>query len=279
MQEATPLEVTIPARARNRSGGVAGAVVRRALADSLAGSSDTQRVVTSGQVFDAFVVGDTTVAPFKAVGRLFGVRANGAPYSCSGTLVRSQNRSTAITAGHCVKPGRRFASRITFVPGYDRGGAPFGRWPAKFIGTTRQFASNQDLRYDIGALVLFRNGAGRPVNEVSRPVDPAFNRKRSQLFRALGYPADEPFNGRRQRDCDSRFLGADRGLPQPRPNRIACNMTAGASGGGWLIRSTERLNSLTSYSITSEPERLFGPYFGKVARRLYDQASSTPTSR
>jgi hypothetical protein len=50
-------------------------------------------------------------------------------------------------------------------------------------------------------------------------------------------------------------------------------MTAGASGGGWIIHKRE-LVSVTSYSYTSQPGVLYGPYFGSAIQDFYNSVRS-----
>ena len=58
----------------------------------------------------------------------------------------------------------------------------------------------------------------------------------------------------------------------------ACDMTPGASGGGWVIKRPYRhhfrhyLASVTSYGYVFDPGFLYGPYQGGVARALYNSA-------
>nr|BFE87519.1 hypothetical protein GCM10020093_101200 [Planobispora longispora] len=56
--------------------------------------------------------------------------------SCSANAVTSENKSTVITAGHCVKMGGSFHGNWVFVPGYDNGNRPYGTWVATTLYTT-----------------------------------------------------------------------------------------------------------------------------------------------
>ena len=50
-----------------------------------------------------------------------------------------------------------------------------------------------------------------------------------------------------------------------------CNVTGGASGGGWTLAGGA-LNSVTDYSYPEDPRTVFGAYFGREVARLYHQA-------
>jgi hypothetical protein len=92
-----------------------------------------------------------------------------------------------------------------------------------------------------------------------------------------GYPAEEPFDGETQRLCQGvPFLGHDpSSFASAGPLNLAndCDVTGGASGGGWMIRGDTTLNSVTSYGYFDNESPVFGPYFGKEAARLYQRAA------
>jgi hypothetical protein len=95
--------------------------------------------------------------------------------------------------------------------------------------------------------------------------------KRDQTYRAFGYPAEPPppeFDGESLFRCKSGYRGSDHSFNPPRPIRIACDMTEGASGGGMVIDGG-KVASVISYSYAGEDDRLYGPYFGSVIRDFY----------
>jgi Ca2+-binding RTX toxin-like protein len=195
--------------------------------------------------------------------------------------VQSNQRTVAWTAGHCVfdaEFGGGYADNWVFVPGYDRGARPFGAWPAARLFTTEGWARHGDIRQDLGAVRLARDGEGRGIEDVlgARPIQ--FRQSRAQTYTAFGYPAlptllQPTFDGERLYTCDSGVTGSD----NPPGNgaetlRIDCDMSGGASGGGW-VNAAGAVNGLTSYGYTGDFLHLFGPYFGPEARHLYRTAS------
>ena len=51
--------------------------------------------------------------------------------------MRSANRDTVLTAGHCVNDGPgAFHTNWMFVPGYRDGARPYGTWTARDLLTT-----------------------------------------------------------------------------------------------------------------------------------------------
>jgi V8-like Glu-specific endopeptidase len=221
-------------------------------------------------------VHDQTRYPARTHGKVFLTIPGQGDFECSGTAVRSPSHKLALSAGHCVYDDitRTWATNWIFVPAYDDGTAPFGRWPARKLATTDQWRSG-DFRYDVGAATLARNRRDKRIQDVIGARGIVFNRERDKRYVAFGYPAAAPFDGEQPYRCDSRYQGDDQRSAPPRPMRIGCDMTGGASGGGWVIRD-RYVASVTSYGyaclplLCPEPDKLFGPYFGSTIERLYD---------
>jgi hypothetical protein len=224
-------------------------------------------------------VGDPTAPEFRVHGAVFvslGIFGYG---RCSGTAVRSGNKSVVLTAAHCLHSGGERGSwvpfRWVFVPAYRYGQRPFGVFPARWIDTTRQWRSSGSENFDVGAAVVGRNQSGELLGEAVGGAGIAWNLKPDQTFDVHGYPAGEPFDGETQRICRAApFLGHDPNSfirPGPLNLGVPCGVTGGASGGGWTIDGN-RLNSVTSYGYYSKESPNFGPYFGKEVARLYGRA-------
>jgi V8-like Glu-specific endopeptidase len=219
-------------------------------------------------------VDDPTVYPYSTHGRIF-IQLAGGLATCSGTALSSQNRSVVFTAGHCVNSGgprgHWYGRKWTFVPAYHDGVQPYGSFRAKEIWSTPGWIASSNFNYDIGAAVVSRNGAGQKLDNAAGARGIATGQSRDQEFSAFGYPADLPFDGQSLWECDSPYGGDDPSSdPGPPPMRIGCDMTAGSSGGGWVIDG-QFLNSVVSYGYDGDPIDLFGPYFGQAARNLFNR--------
>ena len=208
-----------------------------------------------------------------AAGRVF-FTVNGSNSSCSATAVSSANRSTVITAGHCVKITGRFHQNWVFVPGYDNGNAPFGTWTARQVFLTPQWMSSEDLSFDIGAVVV-NDLDGALLTDVVGGQGVAFNQSRGQDMYAFGWPAAGPYDGTTMIYCSGTTFDATltTGIG------MYCDLTAGASGGAWLQQFDESsgtgvLASVNSYKMNFVPDYVFGPYFGMDAQNLYDIAET-----
>jgi V8-like Glu-specific endopeptidase len=201
---------------------------------------------------------------------------------CSGTSVNAPNYSVVFTAGHCIHSGSPFGwwlgGRWVFVPGYRYGQRPFGVFPAKWVDTTKQWRKTGSENFDVGAAVVSRNERGQLLAKAVGGTGIAWGLKARQVFDVHGYPAELPFDGETQRICtQTPFLGHDTlSFLSPGPLNLAvdCDVTGGASGGGWTIAGKETLNSVTDYGYTDDPATDFGAYFGKEVGRLYSRAGS-----
>lgn len=209
----------------------------------------------------------------KTAGRVFFTMA-GRNASCSGDAVVSTNKSVVITAGHCVKYQGAWHTNWVFVPGYNAGSEPYGRWTAKSTLSTPQWVASEDINYDVGAAVV-NPLSGRALTDVVGAQAIAFNQARNQAMYAFGYPAAAPYDGSKLIYCSGStftdfLLTTD--------HAMSCNMTGGSSGGPWFLRFTESSGtgaqaSVNSFGYTFLPGYMFGPYFGADAQNLYNRAA------
>jgi hypothetical protein len=263
MREARPLGVSAP-----EGGGLAGASAS-AEEDASAGGEATS---------DFAPVPDPSAPGFRQNGAIFIVLPHGGGFGrCSGTAVDAANRSVVITAGHCVNEfGRWFNQDWVFVPGYHDGVRPFGVFVARWLGTTAPWAEGGNENADVGAAVVSRNERGQLLGAVVGGDRIAFGLPPGQVFDVHGYPVAPPFDGTSQRICSGTpFLGHDIiSFLQPGPLNLAltCEVTGGASGGGWTIHG-DVLNGVTDYGYGDDPTTDFGSYFGGAVRALYEDAA------
>lgn len=235
---------------------------------------------------------DNTSFPNRIHGKVFFTFNDGSEpgdYVCSATVVSSNSRALAWTAGHCVNGsdiGAGFATRWLFVPGYRDGEQPLGSWPAKQLLTTRGWEENQNTRLDIGAALLARDEQGRGIEDVLGARAIEFNRERAGNVTAFGYPAQPnpgalrlEFDGEGLFSCTSA-LGSDDTIGPPPgdgpvPLGIDCDMAGGSSGGGW-VNGRGALIGLTSYGYQGDFNHLYGPYHGSTAEELFTSSSGPP---
>lgn len=223
--------------------------------------------------------------PDRTVGKVF-FTGNRGDQTCSAVALNSANRSVVWTAGHCVEAGVSggFHHNWVFVPGYGScsgGCRPYGTFRATTLVTTAAWADDGDFRYDMGAAVVAPVDGRRLISVVGGQGFAA-GEPDGATFHSVGYPADPPFNGRRQLQCTGASTGRDDvlGGAGPAPVAMACDMTGGASGGPWMIELGSNgygyVNGNTSYRYNADPATFYSPHYGDEAAALYLLASSAP---
>jgi hypothetical protein len=212
----------------------------------------------------------------KTTGKVF-MTLRGVNYVCSGSVVPAANKSLVTTAGHCVNEGPgAFVTNFTFVPGYKNGSAPYGKWAATSVATTRQWAKQGDFNYDVGFAIVGKR-SGKYLTSVVGSQGIGFNQPRARQTYAFGYPAEAPYNGARL-DYSSGVTGNDQ-VGGSKDIRLRSNMTGGCSGGPWLAKFTPSKGagtqvSVNSFSYVGHKNVLYGPYFGSVIQTAYRQLQS-----
>jgi len=194
-------------------------------------------------------------------------------YVCSGNAVSSANQSTVVTAGHCVNEGGAFVTNFAFIPAYDNGNAPYGKWTAKALYAPAQWSGSGDMQYDTGFAVMNQLN-GKNLTNVVGGSGVIFNQARGLQYTAYGYPQASPFNGRSLFSCTGTATN-DTNNPQFNTQGIPCDMTGGSSGGPWFIGSAPDglQNSINSYGYGGSAV-MYGPYWGTVIQDAYFAAAA-----
>ncbi|MCZ7459757.1 trypsin-like serine peptidase [Streptomyces sp. WMMC940] len=214
-------------------------------------------------------------AVVKTSGRVF-FTFQGRTASCSANAVTSQNASTVMTAGHCVKYQGSWHTNFVFVPAYANGQAPYGQWTATKTLTTPQWEASEDINYDIGAAVLAPLN-GQKLTAVTGAQGIQFNGGYNKQMYAFGFPAASPYDGTKLIYCSGN---SSKDWLFTQDHSLGCNMTGGSSGGPWFTGFSETAGtglqvSVNSFGYIFLPNRMFGPYFGNEAKALYDKAQAS----
>ncbi|SFP73713.1 hypothetical protein SAMN05421810_103255 [Amycolatopsis arida] len=211
----------------------------------------------------------TRATPQPQLGKVF-FTLGGQNYVCSGTATTSGNADVVTTAGHCVHEGPgSFATNFAFVPAYDNGAQPYGKWTARSLYTTEQWAQSGDFNYDVGFAVM-NETEGRSLTDVvgSYPIE--FDLARGLEYTSYGYPAAQPFNGQLLYSCSG--TASRDSVGGTTTHGLTCDMTGGSSGGGWITGG--KLNSVNSFKYNHDGSTMYGPYFGDVVRSTYQTAAT-----
>jgi V8-like Glu-specific endopeptidase len=219
---------------------------------------------------------DPTAPIFRENGAIFIVGPFGSLGRCSGTSVNAPNFSVVVTAGHCVHEGRHWqGQKWVFVPGYHFGERPFGTFVAKWLGSTPQWLASENPNFDVGAAVVSRNERGQRLADAVGGTGIAWSLSPHQLFDVYGYPVAPPFDGATLKHCpQTPFEGhAFFSFLTQGPLNLAvqCEISPGASGGGWIIDGN-KLNGVTTDGFPADNTD-YGPYFGKEVAKLFRRAA------
>ncbi|RFU85262.1 peptidase [Streptomyces triticagri] len=208
-------------------------------------------------------------------GRVF-FTYDGRQASCSGNAVTSANKSTVLTAGHCVKMDGAWHTDWVFVPGYHDGEAPYGTWTAAKTLSTPQWTASEDINFDVGAAVV-EPLDGKQLTDVVGAQGVAFNSGYDKAMYAFGFPAADPYDGTELIHCSGN---STRDVLLTDDHSLGCDMTGGSSGGPWFEEFDESTgtglqSSVNSFGYTFLPGYMFGPYFGDDAKNLYEEAQTS----
>lgn len=271
---------------------------------------------------EAHQLPDPYTNPTGAVtGKLFFYRQgdsnSGNYYVCSGTVIQSQNESLVWTAGHCVHDGKdgTWHLGMVFVPAFDNPDgdpnvdpadlsayAPLGSFPAVHVWTSPEWVKTGDdhggdLAHDYAVIEVGRNSGGQTLDSAvqsagAQPVPMWFNAPTTQdktpQISIRGYPAAEPFNGMAQWGCSAdsvQLLNVTELGPDAKEYRAGCDLTGGASGGGWFAQApgqaAGQVSLVTNTSVGSAHNAhggnwLAGPYLDAAAKQLYTIADGSP---
>jgi V8-like Glu-specific endopeptidase len=217
----------------------------------------------------------------RTTGKVF-FSLGGDDYVCSGSAVDSPDRSTVLTAGHCVYDPETStaATNWAFVPGYANGKAPYGVFPARHLATTSAWRTVEDFDVDVAFADVGPNGSGTALVDAVGGQAIGFGTPRGGMLHAFGFPAAPPWTGERLVHC-ANVVVQDSGPEPSQDQGMKCTMTPGSSGGPWFAGFSSRtgrgtLVSVTSFSYSDRPGVLWGPYLGSTAQSLYASVATTP---
>lgn len=185
----------------------------------------------------------TTAPQYSIVGRLFFLHPDGTKYSCTASVIVSDNRNTLWTAGHCAHMGdgsgdAGFMSDMVFVPGYRDGSGPYGRWSVKAKVVNNEWMENGDFyESDYAALVLNDHPIYGKLQDVVGAFGYTFSTNitdHSDVYDA-GYPGAgyhrDDLNAERMMFCYGDTVDAGPWNPLDDRMSMDCDMGKGASGG------------------------------------------------
>jgi hypothetical protein len=217
----------------------------------------------------------------RTTGKIFFTQGS-VDYVCSGSSVRSSNKSTVITAAHCSWDsvlGTAVKNWI-FVPGYKDGGAPYGLFSATYVAVPPAWKKDKDFNFDVAFVKVGPDTSGRRLTDVVGGQGIAFSTARGTQTHLFGYPNDPPFTGKTLTWCAGIAADDARGTSA---QGVGCTMTPGSSGGPWFtgfnpVNGLGTITSVTSFYYENLPDVLWGPYLGPQIKTLFTEVSALPAT-
>lgn len=189
------------------------------------------------------------------VGRLF-FTDHGEDASCTATVVEAGNRSTIVTAGHCVNAtdllgeDNQWTRNVLFIPGYHDGQEPYGRFTGRIGFVDETWLDNDQQHgeiydaYDQATVVLNPNERGqRAQDAIGAAQRIGFDEPGAGTATSFGYPraSSDPardglpeYIGERLAFCQGpakEYLGTPDNPAAPGQWGPSCVMGGGSSGG------------------------------------------------
>jgi V8-like Glu-specific endopeptidase len=216
----------------------------------------------------------------STTGRVF-FEVETALYSCSASVINSKSNDLISTAGHCVYDTTKKMwynnNNWIFIPAYSDDNRPHGTWPARRFIVLQAWSQSTDYNYDM-AFVALSTLNERHIQAVVGSQGIGFNQPRLTYTYSFGYPAHLD-SGRFLKSCSGYTQKSHYTQNNYAGQGLSCTMGGGCSGGPWLQNVVEAtgvgiVTSVNSFTITTIPNVMNGPYFDSNTKSLYDQATS-----
>lgn len=153
-------------------------------------------------------------------------------YACSGSALNSGSKRLVVTAGHCSVVGGgngQVMLNWIFIPGYDHGSEPRGRFSAYWFHYSTGWSVRNDWQRDFAFVVTNTNGSGQKVVNAAGGHGLRVNGSYSRFVHIAGYPGNRD-GGEVQWYC----WGTTDRWPSANAYRLGCDFGGGSSGGPWL---------------------------------------------
>ncbi|MEV4742205.1 serine protease [Streptomyces sp. NPDC049555] len=203
--------------------------------------------------------------PSPAVGPLFYTAQDEPVHGCTASVVHSAAGDLVVTAAHCVYMDG-FRTDLAFVPGYDRGAAPYGVWVPRSIDVAPEWTEDRDPDYDVAFLRMEPAEGAGSLERATGAARIRFDPPARGPARVVGYPND----GERPVAC--RGTTQAEGATQL---RFDCEgLLNGTSGSPFLADDGATLvGVLGGKDEGGDEETSYSPYFGDTVARLYRRAT------
>ncbi|MDL4818102.1 trypsin-like serine peptidase [Actinomadura opuntiae] len=186
----------------------------------------------TGQTFSSqAIVQSKAFGGVPTIGALFFNNGQG-DHFCTASVVQSSSQRLLITAAHCIHggKGKKYATKVAFVPKYDQGKRPYGTWTAKMLLVDQRWVTSTDPDLDFGFIAL-NDRSGKTIQKAVGYNKLAINQGTGKTVNVAGYPKiafdprDRPIYCRTKTAKQSQFQ-----------IRMDCTgFYGGTSGSPWLL--------------------------------------------
>jgi V8-like Glu-specific endopeptidase len=221
----------------------------------------------------------STPYPYKAIGKVFFTDDEGEDSECSAASIGGR---AVLTAGHCIcnEEGTYYTNWI-FVPAYQEGKEPFGKWTASSFLTFSSYFQGGDMARDVAFAIVEDHGGVKLSHKVGN-LGFAYNQSKILHWSMFGYPAESPWTGEVMVETEASYATVDT-AETPNTTGIGTTQTGGCSGGPWITNFAPGLNEtnknlangVNSYTLGDEDLLIYAPYFDggdTGVQGLYEQA-------
>lgn len=214
----------------------------------------------------AQAVHSTAYGGVPTVGAVFFNNGSGDHY-CSASVVNSYSKRLLITAAHCIHGGKggHYATKVAFVPRYDKGKRPYGTWTARRLVVDKRWQRSSDADLDFGFISL-NSRSGRNIQGVVGANKLAVNQGVGRWVTVTGYPRivwdkrDRPIYCTVKTKRQSRYQ-----------LRMDCTgFFGGTSGSPWLLNVSSKTHTGYINGVIggyqgggNSPNISYTPYFDK----------------
>jgi V8-like Glu-specific endopeptidase len=186
---------------------------------------------------------------------------------CTASVISSPHGDLVITAAHCVSG----TSDVVFVPGYDRGAAPYGVWTVTKVYADRSWQTSSDPDDDVAFLQVDQPGSIVPIEDVTGAEQLATGTLARQLVEVIGYP-----------DSGNEPIVCRNWTREPMPDQLEFDCggyTDGTSGGPFLADVDRLTGQGTVIGVIGgyeqgglTPQISYSSMFGANVAALYQRA-------
>jgi V8-like Glu-specific endopeptidase len=205
-----------------------------------------------------------------AVGALFTTsQGKLGSHFCSASVVNSPAGDLVITAAHCVTG---VSGTLAFVPGYDKGAAPYEVWTVTRVYVDQAWRSSADPNDDVAFLKVSQSWSSVPIEDVTGAEQLGSGAAGARPpAEVIGYP-----------NSSGQPITCENPVTKPMEDQLEFDCggyTDGTSGGPFLVQVSQKTGQGTVVGVVGgykqggdTPDVSYSAMFGANVAALYRTA-------